>query len=525
MINHGIGDWIRRRAAKSPDNIALVHGDATLTYTQLEERINRLADSLSRQGVHQGDRVAFLGENHPAFMETLFACGAVGAVFVPLNTRLAAPELEFQLVDSRSRTFVATEGLADLAVDAARDSDVERIFIVGDDPSVDAQGLESSVSGYEQLICDGGNVRQTTKVSLEDAAIILYTSGTTGNPKGAIITHGNITWNAINVIIEFDYGASDVALMVSPIFHVASLGMGVMPTLLKGGAVVLEEKFEPGSALKLVEKWKATTLSGVPTTFQMLADHPDWHNTDLSSLRNLTVGGSAVPDRILSAFEQRGLRFTMGYGMTESGPAATSLPAQFSLDKKGSSGLPVFHTQVRIVDPVGNPVPAGTAGEIQLQGPNVISAYWNRPEANRSSFQQTNDGTWFSTGDMGYFDEDGFIYISDRIKDMIISGGENVYPAQVEREIALLDSVSSVAVFGVPDDRWGEVPWAVVTVRHGHQVEPDEIIEHLRTRLAKYKIPKRIIFSDHLPRTASGKIRKNQLRDRYSHAEESKTPA
>jgi fatty-acyl-CoA synthase len=339
--------------------------------------------------------------------------------------------------------------------------------------------------------------------------MILYTSGTTGQPKGALLTHGNITWNCFNVIVDFDFSSTDIALMISPMFHVAALDMGVLPTLLKGGTVVLESKFDPRRTLELIERHRATALSGVPTTFQLLCEHPDWPTADVSSLNKLTCGGSAVPMRVLEAYEARGLRFSNGYGMTETAPGATTLPADRSREKAGSSGLPHFFTDIRISDLLGGVAGIGEVGEIQIKGPNVIPGYWNRPQAAEDSYAE--DG-WFRSGDMGYKDEEGFLFISDRIKDMIISGGENVYPAEVEQAILELDEVSSVAVIGMPDDKWGEVPRAVVVLREDQHLSEDQLREHLDGRLARYKIPKSVVFVDDLPRTASGKIRKAELR-------------
>jgi fatty-acyl-CoA synthase len=250
-------------------------------------------------------------------------------------------------------------------------------------------------------------------------------------------------------------------------------------------------------------------MSGVPTTYQMLAEHPRWDATDLSSLRTLTCGGSAVPLRVIDAYERRGLAFTGGYGMTETAPGATSLQPRYSRSKAGSAGLPHFFTDVRIAGPLGEELPPGQPGEIQIQGPNVIPGYWGRPEATAAAFAE---GGWFRSGDVGYLDDDGFLTISDRLKDMIISGGENVYPAEVEQVIMELDEVSGVAVVGVPDERWGEVPRAYVQLKEGRTLDDGAIQRHLDGRLARYKIPKTVVVVDDLPRTPSGKIRKRDLR-------------
>ena len=502
MRNQGLGSWLTRRLEKSGGKVAVVHGERTLTYGQLHDRSARLATALSHAGVGPGDRVAFLGENSPAFVETMFAAGALGAVLVPLNTRLAVPEIRYQLEDAGVSALVHDGALSGLAEASARELSGVVRWVVAEEAPDGTPTLESVIAGAEPWTED-------VPVDLEDLAVILYTSGTTGRPKGACLTHGNFTWNCFNVLVDYDVAADEVALMISPMFHVASLGMGVLPTLLKGATLVLESKFEPGRVLRLIEQHRVTWLSGVPTTYQLLCEHPDWESTDLSSLRKLTCGGSAVPMRVLDAYENRGLAFTASYGMTETSPGATNLPAAKSREKAGSSGLPHFFSDVRIVDPAGQEVGPGEQGEILLSGPNVITQYWNRPDA-ASSFE----GEWFHSGDMGYLDEDGYLFVSDRIKDMIISGGENVYPAEVEAAILELPEVASVAVIGVPDEKWGEVPHAVVVPREGAAVTARTIQEHLDGRLARYKIPRTLSLVEEMPRTASGKIRKNVLRER-----------
>jgi len=513
--NFGIGSWLQRRRPKSGSKTALISGDRELSYEQFADRTVRLANALRDRGVAKGDRVAYLGENHPSFLETLFACGTLGAIFVPLNTRLAPPEIQFQLQDCGAGVLVHAGSLGGLAARGADGTAVATLVAVADDagsnPAVKSgpTGGPAPVEDFEDLVASGSDQPVDEAVTLDDGAMILYTSGTTGRPKGALLTHGNVTWNCINVIVDFDFSSQDVALMISPMFHVASLDMGVLPTLLKGGTVVLEPKFDPGRTLELIERHRATTISGVPTTYQMLAEHPAWAAADLSSLNKLTCGGSAVPMRVLEDYEARGLRFSNGYGMTETAPGATTLPAARSRDKAGSAGLPQFFTDVRIAGLDGSTAAPGTVGEIQIKGPNVIPEYWHRPDATAESYA---DGGWFKSGDMGYKDDDGFVFVSDRIKDMIISGGENIYPAEVEQAITELESVGSVAVIGVPDEKWGEVPRAVVLLREGAQLTEEQLRRYLEGRLARYKIPKSVIFVDEMPRTASGKIRKADLR-------------
>jgi fatty-acyl-CoA synthase len=496
MQNRGIGSWLTKRATTSAESVALVFGEGeTQTYGELADRAARWAAVLTAHGVGRGDRVAFLGENQPAFVEVLFGAARIGVVFVPVNTRLAAPEVAHILADSGARLLVHDERAAAVATAAA--NDLPRI-VVG--PEADAELAAVEPAG------------EAPGVALDDPAAILYTSGTTGRPKGAVLTHGNLTWNSLNTLVDADIVSTDVALIISPLFHAASLGMGLLPVLLKGGTVVLERAFDAGRALRLIAQHGITMLSGVPTTYQFMAEHPEWSSTDLSSLAKLTCGGSPVPTRVLEAFEARGLSFSQGYGMTETSPGATYLPAPRTRSKMGSAGQPHFFTEVRVVDENGESLEPGEIGEIQVRGPNVTPGYHGNAEATAQAF--TPDG-WFRTGDLGSFDEDGYLFVADRLKDMIISGGENIYPAEVEDLILGLGQVTGAAVIGVPDERWGETPWAVVTLRPGTELTLEQLTEHLNGRIARYKIPKNVVVVDELPRTASGKVKKLDLRTRF----------
>jgi len=502
MHNHGLGSWMAKRRLKSPDKVALIHGDGqTLTYRELADGTDRVSALLWRWGIRKGDRVAFLGENAPEFLQLLFGAAQLGAVFVPINTRLAPPEIAHVLGDSGARVLIHDPALAPVVGAAAG---VVHAITTG-------EGSDDS-PGLSQLIRTAPGGHADVDVTLDDPAAILYTSGTTGRAKGAVLTHGNLTWVALNCVVDYDVVSTDVALMISPLFHAASLGMGALPILLKGGTIVLEKGFNPGRALELIQRHGVTMLSGVPTTYQLLADHPDWPVTDLSTLEKLTCGGSAVPTRILNAFEERGLSFSQGYGMTETSPGATSLSPSMTRAKQGSVGLPHFFTDVRIADEHGAMVPRGTVGEIEISGPNVFPGYHGLPDATADAF--TADG-WFRSGDLGYLDPDGYLYVSDRLKDLIISGGENIYPAEIENLMSDIEGVTGVAVIGVPDEQWGEVPWAIVTVRDGVTVDSELVRRHLDGKIARYKIPKNVIVIDELPRTASGKVRKAELRSRY----------
>ncbi len=508
MIPEGIGGWVRRRAAGRGDHTAILFRDRPIRYAQLADRIDSLAAALQQRGVGRGDRIAYLGDNHPSFVETLFACARSAAIMVPLNTRLAPAELAYMLEDAGVRLLISTDRLGTSAAAAAATLRLDRVVVqTGDEPG--GEGLLD----FEALVAEGASAtpaRETTV--LDDPLLILYTSGTTGRPKGAVLTHGAVTWNAINVLTDYDILSTDRALMISPLFHVASLGMGCLPMLMKGATVLLEERFVPGDALRSIERLRATTISGVPTTYQLMTEDPAWATTDIGSLRLMTCGGSAVPDRVREAYEARGLAFSGGYGLTETSPGVTMLPPEHSRDHGGSAGLAHFFADFRIRGADGALAGPGLAGEIEARGPNLFAGYWGRPDATAEAF--TDDG-WFRTGDIGVCDGDGFLTIADRVKDMIVSGGENVYSAEVEMAIMAIDGVTGVAVIGVPHERWGEVPHAFVTLVPGRDLDPGELVAHLSTRIARYKVPRTLEIVDEFPRTASGKIRKQQLREWY----------
>lgn len=510
MENHGLGAWLPKHRLANPEKVALIYGEGReMTYRQLADFADAMSTLLHERGVRKGDTVAFIGENCPEFLMTLFGSAQLGAVFVPVNTRLAPPEIAHVLTDSGARVLVHGPRFTELVAEAAEGSGVVHLLQTGEEGSDGLPGLRPKLrAGFRGHI--------DTPVSPDDPAMIMYTSGTTGKAKGAVLSHGNLTWVSVNTVLDYDLVRDDIALMISPMFHAAALGMGALPILLKGATMVIEQGFDPGRALSLIERYRVTSLSGVPTTYQLLADHERWASTDLSSLTKLTCGGSAVPTRILDAYESRGLHFSQGYGMTETSPGATFLAPEMCREKQGSVGLAHFFTSVRITDPeTGGVAPRGTVGEIEVRGPNVFLGYHGLPEATAAAF--TDDG-WFRSGDLGYLDADGYLFISDRLKDMIISGGENIYPAEIEDHLNSIAGVTGAAVIGVPDAQWGEVPWAVLTIREGtdpNTVSTEAVRGALDGRLARYKLPKNVVVVDELPRTASGKIRKADLRARY----------
>ncbi|MGW8379367.1 long-chain fatty acid--CoA ligase [Streptomyces sp. ODS28] len=511
MRNEGIGSWPARRARKTPHRTALIHhpdpavpgGDpgepVSSTYAELHDRTARLALSLSERGIRRGDRVAYLGPNHPAYLETLFAAGLLGAVFVPLNTRLSGPELAYQLDDSGARLLVHAPAHRDL-VDG-----LETVY-----------GAPYRVElgpAYEELVAgpppQDGELDEP--VTGDDHCLIMYTSGTTGRPKGAVLTHANLTWNAVNVLVDTDLTAGEVALASAPLFHTAGLNMLTLPVLLKGGTCVLTESFAPGATLELIERHRISFVFGVPTMYEMIARQPRWESADLSSLRLLSCGGAPVPEGLIRAYQRRGLTFLQGYGMTEAAPGVLFLDAEHSVSKAGSAGVPHFFSDVRVVREGLTPAAPGETGEVLVRGPHVMPGYWGLPDATAAAFTEG----WLRTGDAARTDADGYVTLVDRLKDMIISGGENIYPAEVEAAVLGLPGVAECAVIGVPDARWGQVARAVVVPEEGAAPDAEVLLSSLAGRLAKYKIPKSVVFADALPRTASGKLRKPLLRERY----------
>ncbi len=474
MRNAGLGSWPLRRARMAPKREAFTYDGVSTTYGELAARTTKLAHKLQELGVRQGDRVAYLGANHPSFAETMFAAHQLGAIFVPLNFRLSPAEITYQLADCGARVLIHAP---------SHHTEHDRAI---------------SLSDYETWLSTGSDEPLDVPVGIDEPALILYTSGTTGRPKGAVLTHANLLWNTFNLMIGVDIATDDVALVAAPLFHVAALAQTLLPTFIKGGHSVIVPRWDVDECLDVIEGYGVTWLFGVSTMYADLAASPRWPTADLSSVRVLLCGGASVPDAVIRTYQDRNLVFCQGYGLTETAPGASFLEAADSVRKAGSAGTPVFFGDLRLND----------LGEIEVQGPNVTPGYWNDPVATAAAF--TDDG-WFHTGDIGRLD-DGHLYVVDRLKDMFISGGENVYPAEVENAITSHPDVAEVAVVGVPDARWGEVGRAFVRPRSGAVLDATALREFLLPRLAKYKIPVHVDVVAELPRTGSGKVLKPALR-------------
>ncbi|GAB3256112.1 acyl-CoA synthetase [Nocardioides dilutus] len=506
MNGPGIGSWPARRARMNPATVALATDDEELTYAELATRVEATASHLCELGVSPGDRVAYLGPNSIDTFVCFFATARLGGVFVSLNTRLAAPEIGYMLHDSGTVLLVHGPECAELAQAADPSTQgVEHVLTV-------AELREATASGRSG---DGVAVSWPDRlVDLDDPALILYTSGTTGRPKGAVLTHGNITWNTVNQLAHVDVLSSDVALCVAPLFHVTGLGQVSMPTLLKGGTVVVVRKFDAGDFLELIGRRRATSFSAVPTMLQIMCDHPGWAGADLSSLRYVLYGGSQVEDRVAQAWLDRGVVLQQGYGMTEAAPGVFMALPDGAASHPTSPGVPHFFTDVELEAPDGSHLAGPGQGELMVRGPHVFSGYWNRPE---ETAQVLSTEGWYRSGDVVRVGDDGWAQIVDRVKDVIISGGENIYPAEVEAAIAELADVRAAAVVAVPDPKWGEVGCAYVVLRPGADLDELALRAHLDQRLARYKIPRYLEFLEELPTNATGKVLRAALREQAKH--------
>ncbi len=501
------GEWSRRWAERYPHEPCLKYGELEFSKQEFNTRVNRLAHAFQEAGVKKGDRVAVLMANSHVFLEILQALCKLGGTMVPLNFRLAAPELEFILNDSEPVLLIYSPEFAPLVEQLRGRVPSVRQFICELEGGADTDPL------YEPWVANRSEEepRPDSEVTLDDAEFIMYTSGTTGRPKGAVVLQGNIQWNCVNTVHTYSLGSTDVAIVCAPMFHVGGLGVSAIPSLYVGSKLVIQRFFNPSELFGLIEQERATTVFGIPVMFLFMTQVPEFETADLSSLRFFLAGGSPCPRPLIETYMNRGVTFAQGYGMTETAPAITVLRPEEALDRIGSCGKPVFHTDVRVVDMEGNTLPTGKTGEVLVKGPNVIRQYWRRPEATAESIV----GGWLHTGDMGYFDEEGYLYLIDRKKDMYISGGENVYPAEVEDAIMGFDKVADVGVIGMPDDKWGEVGMAVVVPKPEQAVTEGEVVEFCKGKLAKYKVPKKVIFTEELPRTATGKILKKELKAKY----------
>ncbi len=495
-------DWSAYHANVRPSKIAIkdLSAGKELTYLELDARANRLAIWLQNTGVNKGDRVAILSQNCAEFFELEFACAKIGAIELPLNWRLTKPELEYILKDSDPCVLIYDATFSDIAVDLLSDCGVEASLQID-------QG--DPISQYETALKNSNGQYKVAECTQEDLIMIMYTSGTTGHPKGAMITHQMQLYNTINLAAPALVTIETVQLVVLPLFHTGGMNCYANPVLHAGGQIILIREFEPGLALSILgdSDYQVSHFFSVPAPYQFMMNHPSFEDTDLSNLKIAGIGGAPCAESILRTWIDRGVAMVQGWGMTETSPGGIGLDPSEAERKLGSAGKPLLHTEVKVVNNQGKELPWGEVGELYIRGPNITPGYWNNARATAESFE----GDWLKTGDAARFDDEGFVYIVDRWKDMYISGGENVYPAEVENVLYQLPEIAEAAVIGVPDDRWGETGKAFLVVKSGFSIEEGVVISHCLKNLAKFKVPQSVKFIDALPRNATGKVLKRSL--------------
>ncbi|MEP0764883.1 MAG: long-chain fatty acid--CoA ligase [Chloroflexota bacterium] len=508
-----IGDTLGRRAIYSPDRLAVVDAGKAArphhTYRQMNERANRLASWLRDEvGLGKGDRVGIVAHDGVEFLDAFFACGKLGAILACYNWRMHWRELAQVVGDTTPKVLIFSDEFKDnvAQVVAAVSSVTHTLHIEG-------EGIPGS-RHFETTLQSGAPDAVTCEsLEAEDTAALIFTGGTTGLPRGAQISHRMIAWNTLNTVIH-DILPGDTTVNLFPMFHTGGMFVYTLPLMIVGGTVVLVRRFDPALVLDLIEQYRADFIGAVPTMYQMLTQAPNWPTADLSSLRFCTSGGAPLPVPLVEQFgREKGVRFKQGFGMTEFGPGIFALAPEDAIRKAGSIGRPNFFVDARIVDEHNRPLPPNQVGELVLKGPSFCSGYFNLPEA---MAEVVDEDGWFHTGDLARCDEEWYFYIVDRKKDMIISGGENVYPVEIEQALYRHPAVHQCAVIGVPDPKWGEVGKACVVLKPGAAASEEELLAFLREHLAAFKVPRSVVFLDSLPVSAAGKILKRELRERFS---------
>jgi fatty-acyl-CoA synthase len=485
--------WIRDRARATPTRVAIDSMDVPVTYAELDARSDRAAARLAAAGVVRGDRVASISGNAPAHVALFFACAKLGAALVPLSWRLAPVEIRYALDDADPRALVVADEHGRLAHETG--SMVLRL-------------------GFEELEEDVGEPPRV-EVDDDDPLFVIYTSGTTGKPKGAVLTHANTFWTNLSFDRTCPMGHREIVLQVLPQYHVGGWNVQSLLAWWAGATVVLEPAFDAERALALIEGKRVTTMMGVPATYLFMAESPAFAGADLSSLRLAVVGGAPMPESLLETWKERGVEIVQGYGLTEAAPNVLCLPPEDASHKLGFAGKPYAHVDVALRDLVtGEHLDGPGTGELVVRGPNVFAGYWRNPAATAAAFA----GGWLLTGDIAERDEEGYYRIAGRLKDLIISGGENVYPAEIEDVLHAHPAVAEAAVIGVPDERWGEVCTAYVALRPGAGCDEEELLDWCRPRLARFKVPRAVHFTEALPRSGVGKVLKGELRAAWEGA-------
>jgi len=501
------GDILGERARLSPDAVALIHVSTRRQFSYAE--LNRRALQCARVwtdlcALVPGDRVCILSENRVEYVDAFWAAGKSGVILVPLGTRSTAHELQQILADCGPRCVMYSARYEKLAQELQQLVPFEHLI------NLDGNDSASKALSYATALERVRPDPLPTIIQPEDIFCLLYTSGTTGRPKGVMIPHRQIAWNAYNTVISWQLWQGDRVQVYTPMYHAGGLTVFMTPLFAIGGSIVLHDGFDADEVLRALRDYECTLLFGVPTIFKMLLDSPEVSAFDGSHLRWCASGGAPLPLQLLHAYQERGLIFRQGYGLTEVGVNCFAMSDENSVRKSGSVGKPMMFTEAKLVDASGNQVPINDVGELCLRGPHVCRGYWNNPAA---TAQVLDAEGWFHTGDLARCDEDGFFYIAGRSKDMIISGGVNIYPAEIEKELLDHPAIGEASVIGAADERWGEVPVAFVALKSGLSASDLELIEFLRPRINKIKLPRQIIFIEALPRNAYGKVLKLELQN------------
>lgn len=492
---HTIGRWVSERARLHPDRVAVESGGQSLTYRQLDDAACVVADGLAGRGLATGDRVATVCENHLEQLVLLLACARSRLALAPLNWRLAPRELALQLAVLEPAALWCSADFADKAGEALRGLSAQR-------GPLRPEPIEELLSATRR------SAEPLPEPTDDDPLLVIFTSGSTGRPKGAVLTQANCFWTNLSLDGTVPLRADDVVLQVLPQCHVGGWNVQPLQALFKGARLLIEPRFDAGRALDTIARNKVTTMMGVPTTYLMIAEHPDFAAADLSSLRTVIVGGAAMPVALIERYERRGVEIVQGYGLTEAAPNVLCLPPEDAVRHAGSAGKPYLFVDVRLRDPASRAVVAGAgSGEICVRGPNVFRGYLADDEATAAAFDE--DG-WLVTGDLAERDGDGYYTIRGRSVEMFVSGGENVYPGEIEAVLAEHDAVVECAVIGVPHPRWGETALAFVVVRR--PTGDDELEAHCRERLAGYKVPREFRFVTALPKSSTGKVDRRELK-------------
>ncbi len=504
MIANWVGNYSKHRATLTPNKKAVYDLDNRqyYTYRELDQRADMLANFLLNLGLKKNDRVAFLARNCIELIDAYYATGKIGAILVPYNIRLSAVEL-VQLVQNEEPQVLFYEDTFKDKVMALKEQTGIRHYVV-----LTGASEKGDDTPYEKIYSAGRTEPQSCPdLTLNDIHLLLHTGGTTGLPKAAMLSHQALLFNSFNEIVTWNITHTDSAHILLPLFHTGGWNLLTLPLLHAGGTIIINKQFDPLLALKTIENEKTTFCFGAATIFKTMIDLPEFEEADLSSLRWVMAGAAPTPLSVMEKFWAKGVRFILGYGMTEAGPNNLSVLAEHLTweeikEKHGSVGKPMYLTAVKIVDEEGNEVKDNEIGELIWSGPQIFSGYWRNEEETAKTLRDS----WVYTGDMAKRDEDGFYYIIGRKKNMFISGGENVFPAEIEKVLYELKQIREACVIGVPDEKWGEVGKAVISLNPGQQLTEEEIISYLRSRIAHYKVPKYVQFVDELPKNSVGKI-------------------